>query len=409
MFGRFDDRSYEELGKIFVRWQKVYGEKWDTKSIEILRFFVQQNAASTYQCFKYLNEKKKIKISYKNVHKKIGKLLSLQLIMQNNQRSDSKDNEYLRNVTIYKHGAIYYKLSSLGLFYIISNKIIVNDFWEIYTSLVMNHHDFVIYKNILYPHIPLKILREIKSEFIWHLILAYIEDCCVVIQNVFEYIFKQDYIAEPMKKIGGILYCSPFFSELVLEEFKMNKSFFSLDSLDKEVKKPYKLNQEIILDENNKEILKVLADIHFDNTLYFKISEMGTTNNEKKLQIFKDTYRDPTNLIFEFGIENKEKHNLQYFKDSYIPMTWNKLLKWYLEGGDYLAELTNKLIELIVNMLSVKYEIILSSSEKDGPQGNNVLNDLQLLRNNNHFFDTFYTIKEYIQDNFKNFEQMKKS
>jgi hypothetical protein len=189
----------------------------------------------------------------------------------------------------------------------------------------------------------------------------------------------------------------------------MNKSFFSLDSLDKEIKKPYKLNQEITLDENKKEVLKVSTNENLDNTLYFKISEIETSNNEKKMQIYKDTYRDPTNLIFEFGIEDKMKHNLQYFKDSYIPMTWNKLLKWYLEGGDYLAELTNKIIELVVNILSVKYEIILSSSEKDDPLGNHVLKDLQLLRNNNYFFDTFYTIKEHIQENFKNFEQMKKS
>jgi len=188
-FGRFDNNGYDFLSRLFVQWRKTNFAKIDDKSIEILRYFIDNKVGSTYQCHKYMNEKKKIKISYKNVLKKIKKLLEIGVIIKN--QVDTITNA---NAERGKHGAIYYTISGFGIFYIFSRKIIIIDDWELHPFIILNHEDLVLYKNLLFPHIPLQILKELKSKHIFYSILKFLQNCCFTIENAFVYISRQDYI-----------------------------------------------------------------------------------------------------------------------------------------------------------------------------------------------------------------------
>lgn len=76
------------------------------ETLEILTFFIVNSELTAYQIYKIL-EKNDEKISYKNTHKKINNLLKLRLIEKTREE-------------FHQHGAIFFKLSSLGLFYNLS-------------------------------------------------------------------------------------------------------------------------------------------------------------------------------------------------------------------------------------------------------------------------------------------------
>lgn len=402
-FGRFDNNGYDFLGRLFVQYKKIYFEKNDSKSVEILKYFIDNKIGSTYQCHKYMNNEKKIKISYKNVLKKIKKLSEKGFIIKNYIYNNTHNTEKG------KHGAIYYTLSNFGIFYLFSSKNIIINPLELHISIILNHEELVLYKNILFPYIPLRILKELKSAFIWNSILRYIQYCCFTIENAFIHISKQDHIIKPIEKIGGLLYWGPFTIHLFLEELRIGKSFatfkpLELNELDKKVER-YHLLEEFLIDKDGKEIVKI-SNKENERILYFKISENKMTENkEKKLQIYENDYRNNNLLVFEVDISDT-RENIKTLKESYLPLTWKELMKFYFEDGGYLLQMTNNLMELFLNMLSIKYEIIIPSNESKKTEEKNVFDDITLLKKNTNFMNSFYTIKEYIETNFRNFDKL---
>jgi hypothetical protein len=57
-------------------------------------------------------------------------------------------------------------------------------------------------------------------------------------------------------------------------------------------------------------------------------------------------------------------------------------------------------------MLSIKYELIIPADE-NMKIDKRVFHDITLLKKDSNYMDTFYTIQEYIEKNFKNFEKLK--
>ena len=396
VFGRFDNNGYDFLGKLFVQWRKPYFAKNDSKSIEILKYFIDNKVGSTYQCHKYMINEKKIKISYKNVLKKIKKLSEKEFIIKNQGYNNKTENTEKG-----KHGAIYYTLSSFGVFYLFSSKSIIINPLELHDSIILNYEESILFKNLLFPHIPLQILKELKSLLIWNSILRYIQNCCFTIDNAFVYISKQDYIMQPIEKIGGLLQCDPFMIDLLLEELRTGNSFDSFKSLESINDE---LLEEFLIDEDGTEILKI-SNKENQRILYFKILENKTTENgKKKLQIYENDYHNNNSLIFEVDISNTTQ-NIRTLNESYLPLSWKELMKFYFENGDYLLEMTNNLVELFLNMLSIKYEIIISSNESNKIV-KNIFNDIKLLKKNTNFMDTFYTIQEHIETNFREFDEL---
>lgn len=83
--------------------------KLSEESLFTLYQFSKNKYLSTYQVHRLLNNTR-YKSEYKNVHKKVQNLLSLDLI-----------EKLPRNLNNIQHGAIYYKLTSTGVFYLMLN------------------------------------------------------------------------------------------------------------------------------------------------------------------------------------------------------------------------------------------------------------------------------------------------
>jgi hypothetical protein len=75
--------------------------------------FISHRYLSAYQIFRLLKNKgKKYEMAYKNVHKRIKKLHSLNLI-------ETVDRKSIKSVDESKHHPIYYRLTTGGIFYLI--------------------------------------------------------------------------------------------------------------------------------------------------------------------------------------------------------------------------------------------------------------------------------------------------
>jgi hypothetical protein len=119
-----------------------------------------QGSKSTYQLRRLLVEDG-FKISYKNVHYKVKDLLQNGLIERAEVSKDAKENI---------HGAIYYKLSTVGLVYVIHNKLVF-----LYDDLLTskNYKNNPLFKDLIYSIFEEKTLINppvlLRNFIIWHL------------------------------------------------------------------------------------------------------------------------------------------------------------------------------------------------------------------------------------------------
>ena len=109
----------------------------------LLRPFIYNKRVSTYSCYKFMNSDGR-KISYKNVHKRIKKLHSLGLI----ERLDGSESN--------KHAAIFYRLSSFGVYFSIRNYLAG-------IELLSNHSRNPLFDIILYRFISKKTLEQLRG------------------------------------------------------------------------------------------------------------------------------------------------------------------------------------------------------------------------------------------------------
>lgn len=128
----------------------TYQEEW------ILSLFARNRITSTYMIWKSFNSSHKI--AYKNVHKKVAKLHNLELI------TIVKKSE--------KHGAIYYELTSLGVFYLIKSQNYPQS-----SKLIDNYSNDEILNIYLYPYFEKQTIRSLNSVITKGIILDYLRDC----------------------------------------------------------------------------------------------------------------------------------------------------------------------------------------------------------------------------------------
>ncbi|MDF0681670.1 MAG: hypothetical protein P0116_11980 [Candidatus Nitrosocosmicus sp.] len=152
---------------------------------KILNSFIRRKICSAYQCFKDLSielNKEGKSISYKNVHEPVQKLLSYNLIRKATNR--------VGNPT--KHGAVYYTLTSFGMFYLMKSRRI----WDL--DFILEHDKNELFEFLLYPIIKVETLRSLTDPEIIHTIFMYLIRCCQEIENT--YFVRLKYVEE----IGGI-------------------------------------------------------------------------------------------------------------------------------------------------------------------------------------------------------------
>ena len=150
-------------------------------NLNTLELFLQKECNSVYQIYSYLKSTG-LKVSYKNVHKKIRKLLLLQLIEE-------------QEVYEPKHGAIYYRLSEYGIYYLFLKNLdgILFDQLALKKSqiIVFNAPNFLkyystnaLFETFLYPYFDKGTILSINSPNFIIKIFRYLHDCCKEIDNM---------------------------------------------------------------------------------------------------------------------------------------------------------------------------------------------------------------------------------
>jgi hypothetical protein len=150
---------------------KINEIKLSSASFYTLYQFATSKSLSTYQVFSLL-KKTPYKSEYKNVYKKVQNLHSLNLI--------EKLPKTLDNI---EHGAIFYKITSIGIFYLMENMSSNLNF-----EILKHHGEDPFFKIFVYPYFEQHTLINLKFDHIKHEIFNYFNSCCRILKDLFHYI-----------------------------------------------------------------------------------------------------------------------------------------------------------------------------------------------------------------------------
>jgi hypothetical protein len=147
---------------------------------EFLKYFAENPCLSAYQIrplhnypqklwiYKLEHKKERKPMIYKNVNKRVRRLHNLKLIEITK-----------RDLT---HGAIYYKLTTGGIYYLIQSP----DFSTIIKSILQNYSDNIIFKIFLDPYIKRNTVLQIKATLRISKICSYLHECCKATERAIE-------------------------------------------------------------------------------------------------------------------------------------------------------------------------------------------------------------------------------
>jgi hypothetical protein len=144
---------------------------------EFLILFAKNSPLSAYQIYKIYNEQRSYhKMTYiSGVKKRIKRLLGRNLI------------EKVENNTS-KHRAIYYRLSTAGLYHLIYNK--RGEFIGLFNKTLQHYDQHIIFRILLYPYCQKSSLEDISDTGLISKICIYLYDCCEEARNTLESIKK---------------------------------------------------------------------------------------------------------------------------------------------------------------------------------------------------------------------------
>ena len=149
---------------------------------EFLEYFAQNPCLSAYQLwslynspqklwiFKRIHKKERRPMIYKNVHKRVKRLYELNLIEKEEKESE--------------RGAIYYRLSTGGIYYLIYKKSL--KFITILKNVLQNHSDNIIFKIFLDPYLKRDTIIQIESTSRKSQICSYLHGCCEATETALE-------------------------------------------------------------------------------------------------------------------------------------------------------------------------------------------------------------------------------
>lgn len=327
---------------------------------ELLKFFIQYPRCSTYQTFKYLKElyKKDNKtISYKNVHKRIQKLHKLGLISKVKKNNDQ---------TTSKHGAIYYSLSTFGIFYILKNRLLLQN-----KNLIIDHKYDGLFENFLYPYIQFNTINQIDDIQFTIRVCGYLAKFCDEISE------KVNSLKEIQMSGGYYNFVTGTKDLLSLKDKKPSIKFI------KYIKEKFKIRwldgKKFRLDliENNFNLIIQSGE----RKLYLKLYP-----DEEKAVLSND------DIIYEFYLEREEGDIENYELYEFIPID---LYDYIVKSVKYLSsnipfsnqyELCYTIIEYI-NYLYIYRHLKDEQKERNKKAIRNDKNFLTLL---NQFKDQFY-------------------
>jgi hypothetical protein len=150
---------------------------------------------STYQIFRG----KSGEMAYKNVHKIVKHLHSLNLIEIVGRKSIGKERESI-------HNPKYYRLTTGGIFSLIYNDQFSLQFpgMEKIKNLFQNYSENIIFRTILYPYFEEQSLSLMDSSMIIEEILDYLNKCCAITNTFIESINKNKWASYLEAALSGL-------------------------------------------------------------------------------------------------------------------------------------------------------------------------------------------------------------
>jgi hypothetical protein len=143
---------------------------------QMLMQFVQHPYLSAYNIFSSLRKMGgKHKMAYKNVHKRIKQLQSLNLIREIGRESIS---------TRTLHNPKYYRLTTGGIFHLMHNAtLLYHNGLPGIKQMFQNYSENIIFRTILYPYFGKETLSKVNRPRIFRDILDYMNKCCTVTEE----------------------------------------------------------------------------------------------------------------------------------------------------------------------------------------------------------------------------------
>ena len=141
---------------------------------QILEFFINKPYLSTYQIHKVLKKTGQA-TKHENIRRKVKRLYSLKLI--ENTSEVRKPRELM-------HSAVYYKLTTGGIFYLIYKaRIMQTSSTRSKRKFIQYHGDNIIFKTFLYPYFERETLLQINLIPFYE-ISRYLQKCCGATDDV---------------------------------------------------------------------------------------------------------------------------------------------------------------------------------------------------------------------------------
>ena len=330
---------------------------------QLLPIFAERNCFSTYQCYKELNKQKKI--SYKNVHKRVKKLHELGILKEVSNNSPTK------------HGAIYYQLSSFGIYFIfLTHKInLIN-----ITKLIQNYPNDGLFEYFLYLYIEKKTVTKINSDIILEHVFEFLNECCsrtegllIMLPQIKKDRGRSDYIATIENLID---------SDMEDHRSEGSKAFIDYLKTKFKIKWLNKNTSKIKLNKSD----NIIEIVEKNNNLILKLDT----------KIKKAILYDKKNKLFEYELEEKEKNSFAIYE--FLPIN----VKVSMEIAYFYLETHNSAYSLCIGILNdADFE-----DRRGKLENSKMITDLKLLAKDQIFRKCLQNIKNNFDNNFYNFERL---
>jgi hypothetical protein len=352
---------------LYLHQKKNFDERLGGVAEMLLYSFMERKICSTYQCYKDLKigyENIGKTITYKNVYKRVQQLYESNII-EKGKTKQSKET---------KHGAIFYKLSSFGIFYSFKNDL------DGIEHIISNNKNDELFTLFLYPYFKLETIARLIDSSIIQVICIYLTKCCNLI--------SENYLIDlrELERTGGWIRSLGFTYTLVDHKNKDHSTMGSemfiryiransdLKWLNVETLKmvEVKRNEEIKIIQDNKELSLKLDIENLKASLY-------EGDKEK----------------FEFTLK---KHGEESYEiNGFQPVTIQNYLS-DTENITFEYEIKNTVHELILNIL--QYVVLTPSNKKEEDKK---MMDKNALMDDELFVNAINTFKKEIDYYYKKF------
>ena len=278
------------------------------ETLEILTFFIYHRELTAYQIYKKL-EKYDEKKSYKNTHKKINNLLKLRLIEKTREE-------------FHQHGAIFFKLSPLGLLYCLSFG--KKNFFRL--EDLERFKEDIFFKFFVWPYFNSNTIFKLKSETHNYNFLEYFKKICDEIKANFKRLHE---IMEHDKYVDSKVINWSHFSRASTDEYSSNEVHnyllylkenfdLDLDLLNKDVNIKIPSNDRIILSNENNSLELVKDD---------NLNQVNLLYNNKILETYSCKKMSHNNYHLFLRIDISEEFYLDNMISVIIPEKIREFLK----------------------------------------------------------------------------------